>query len=123
MTIATATITPFEVTISNDDVADLRSRLARTRWTDWLPGTGWTYGVDEDYLKRLCAYWQDGFDFSAHVGWGGDHVLLRRPVAQIDDAAPLAAERHLGIVNLHFFFADRALHVQTEKKGLHTLVN
>jgi len=67
MTIATATITPFEVTLSDDDVADLRSRLARTRWTDWLPGTGWTYGVDEDYLKRLCAYWQDGFDFSAHV--------------------------------------------------------
>lgn len=58
-------ITPFEVAIEADDIADLRSRLARTRWTDWLPDSGWGSGVDEAFIKRLCAYWQDGFDFSA----------------------------------------------------------
>lgn len=61
------TITPFEVALTADEVADLRDRLKRTRWTDWLPDSGWSYGVDEAYLKRLCAYWQDGFDFDAHV--------------------------------------------------------
>lgn len=39
--------------------------MARTRWTDWLPDAGWSYGTDEAYIKRLCSYWQDGFDFGA----------------------------------------------------------
>lgn len=59
------TIKPFEVVIDPADVADLRGRLVRTRWTDWLPETGWTYGTDETFIKRLCSYWQDGFDFGA----------------------------------------------------------
>ena len=59
-------IEPFEVAIDDADIADLKSRLARTRWTDWLPDSGWGYGIDEDYIKRLCAYWQEGFDFAAH---------------------------------------------------------
>ena len=63
----TTKITPFEVSLAADDIADLRGRLKRTRWTDWLPGSGWGYGVDADYLKRLCAFWQDGFDFDAHL--------------------------------------------------------
>ena len=60
-------ITPFEVTFAAEDIADLRERLARTRWADWLPEAGWTSGTDETYLKRLCAYWQDGFDFAELV--------------------------------------------------------
>lgn len=60
-----AVIRPFEVSINDEDIADLRSRLARTRWTDWLPDSGWSYGTDEAYIKRLCAYWQSGFDFDA----------------------------------------------------------
>lgn len=59
------TIKPFEVVIDPADIADLRGRLARTRWTDWLPETRWTYGTDETFIKRLCSYWQDGFDFGA----------------------------------------------------------
>ena len=60
-----ATIAPFEFALDPADVADLRGRLARTRWPDWLPETGWSYGTDETYIKRLCGYWQDGFDFTA----------------------------------------------------------
>src|SRR3546814_18925305 len=60
-------ITPFEVSIAPNDVADLRDRLKRTRWTDWLPNSGWGYGTDPDYLKRLCAYWQDDYGFGGYV--------------------------------------------------------
>lgn len=62
-----AVITPFEVSVDPADVADLRARLARTRWTDWLPDSGWSFGTDEAYIKRLCSYWRDGFDFDAFV--------------------------------------------------------
>ncbi len=30
-----------------------------------MPGDGWDYGANLDYIKELCAYWQDGFDWRA----------------------------------------------------------
>jgi len=46
-------------------LADLRDRLARTRWPDQIDGSGWTYGVDVAYLRRLCDYWRTTFDWRA----------------------------------------------------------
>lgn len=73
-------ITPFAVSLSAEDVADLRGRLSRTRWTDWLPGSGWSYGIDRDYLAKICRYWQDGFDFTAHVARLNGHLQFRAEV-------------------------------------------
>jgi microsomal epoxide hydrolase len=58
-------IEPFLVAVPEPVLADLKERLARTRWPDQLPGTGWEYGTDLDYLRRLCEYWADGFDWRA----------------------------------------------------------
>src|SRR5215468_1167004 len=55
----------FEIRVPDAVLADLRERLARTRWPDALPGSGWSYGTDLAYLKELCAYWRDGFDWRA----------------------------------------------------------
>ena len=35
-------VEPFKISVSDAQVADLRRRLADTRWPDQLPGTGWT---------------------------------------------------------------------------------
>ena len=61
----TGQITPFEVRVSQDELDDLRERLARTRWLDEFPGRGWAYGTSQAYLQELCAYWRDGFDWRA----------------------------------------------------------
>jgi microsomal epoxide hydrolase len=58
-------IAPFRVSVSDAEIADLRARLDRTRWPDQLPGSGWGYGTDGDYLRRLCEYWRDRFDWRA----------------------------------------------------------
>ncbi|MEU7527111.1 epoxide hydrolase family protein [Saccharothrix sp. NPDC042600] len=58
-------IRPYRVEIPQADLDDLRARLARTRWTDELPGVGWERGVPTSYLKRLAARWADGFDWRA----------------------------------------------------------
>lgn len=58
-------ITPFRIDIPQADLDDLRERLARTRWTDDLPGTGWTYGLPTSYLRELAEYWRTGFDWRA----------------------------------------------------------
>jgi len=49
-------IRPFRIRISEDELRDLRERLARTRWPDDLPGTGWSRGVPVAYLKELADY-------------------------------------------------------------------
>jgi pimeloyl-ACP methyl ester carboxylesterase len=59
--------------VSESDLADLRARLARTRWAEQWPGTGsdegpaagWNAGTDDATLRRLVAYWADGFDWRA----------------------------------------------------------
>ena len=55
----------FTIAVPDSVLADLRERLAHTRWPDQLPGTGWDYGADTAYLKELAAYWRDGFDWRA----------------------------------------------------------
>jgi pimeloyl-ACP methyl ester carboxylesterase len=44
---------------------DLRARLSRSRIPDGLPGAGWSQGTDPAYLRELCAYWRDTFDWRA----------------------------------------------------------
>jgi pimeloyl-ACP methyl ester carboxylesterase len=61
------TPTPFTVPYSAEAVADLRLRLERTRWPDSIPGTGWEYGIDLDYMKEICRYWKDEFDWKRQV--------------------------------------------------------
>jgi pimeloyl-ACP methyl ester carboxylesterase len=59
------TAQPFTINVSESVLSDLRSRLARTRWTDEIEGAGWDYGTNRDYLKSLVDYWQNGFDWRA----------------------------------------------------------
>ncbi|WP_345750667.1 epoxide hydrolase family protein [Microbacterium rhizophilus] len=51
--------------VSDEDLADLRSRLRRTRWADDWPASGWDAGTDPDVLRRLVDRWADGFDWRA----------------------------------------------------------
>ena len=58
-------IEPFEVRIPEAVLDDLRDRLAKTRWPDEIPGTGWEYGADLSFMKGLIGWWRDGFDWRA----------------------------------------------------------
>jgi pimeloyl-ACP methyl ester carboxylesterase len=58
-------IYPFKIAIDESVLADLRDRLARTRFPDQVPGSGWTYGADLKYIVDLCGYWRSGFDWRA----------------------------------------------------------
>jgi pimeloyl-ACP methyl ester carboxylesterase len=56
---------PFALRILDSDIADLRERLARTRFPDSTPGEPWAYGTDVDYLRSLVDYWRETFDWRA----------------------------------------------------------
>ena len=50
-------VEPFKIEIPDAVLDDLRARLERTRWPDELPGVGWEYGSNMDYIKEL---WSTG---------------------------------------------------------------
>ena len=58
-------IQSFRVEVPDDDLDDLRHRLARARWPSQAPEPGWEQGTDLAYLRELVAYWRDGFDWRA----------------------------------------------------------
>lgn len=60
---------PFRIEVPDAVLADLRERLARTRWPPALAGTGWRQGADIDYLRDLCEYWRSGYDWRRHEAW------------------------------------------------------
>lgn len=59
-------IRPFRIDIPQEDLDDLRARLARTRWPDQLPGAGWDYGIPLAVVQELAEYWRDGYDWRVH---------------------------------------------------------
>ena len=56
---------PFTLHVADADIADLKDRLARSRFPDSAPGEAWSYGTDVAYLRSLVEYWRSGFDWRA----------------------------------------------------------
>jgi pimeloyl-ACP methyl ester carboxylesterase len=65
-------IEPFTISTHETALADLRSRLRRTRWPERETVAGWSQGVPLDYLQGLCRYWADGYD------WPGAQARLNQ---------------------------------------------
>ncbi|WP_415854912.1 epoxide hydrolase family protein [Sinomonas sp. G460-2] len=61
--VAPASIRPFAVAISDADIDDLKSRLARTRWPDPETVPDWSQGVRLENAKMLVRYWEHDYDW------------------------------------------------------------
>jgi pimeloyl-ACP methyl ester carboxylesterase len=60
-----ADIRPFRIAVPDEELADLRDRLSRTRWPDRECVTDWSQGIPLDYVRELAAYWADVYDWRA----------------------------------------------------------
>ena len=58
-------LTPFAVDVPAEAVEELRRRLRNTRWPDDPTVPGWTQGVPPAYLRELCRYWSEEYDWAA----------------------------------------------------------
>lgn len=59
---AVSAVEPFEVSIPEAELEDLRARLAATRWPREQPVGDWSQGVPLAYLRELCEYWGTEYD-------------------------------------------------------------
>jgi len=56
----------FTIDVPEAVLADLRQRLAGTRFPDQLENAGWSDGTELGYLRELVEYWRDVYDWRAH---------------------------------------------------------
>ncbi|MFI1939807.1 epoxide hydrolase family protein [Streptomyces purpureus] len=75
------TPTPFRISVSDDVLDDLRSRLRRTLFTTASDPDRWAAGTDPAYLRELVTHWAESFDWRA-----AERALNTRPqyTAEID---------------------------------------
>lgn len=75
---------PFSLSIPEDDLEDLKGRLARTRFPDQPAGPPWSFGTDLEYLTDLIEYWQTGFDWRAEEAALNEFPQFKAPLHGID---------------------------------------
>lgn len=78
---------PFVLQVPDAQLADLRERLARTRWPDEPPVAPWSTGASLAFVRDAVEHWRTRFDWRAHE-------------ARLN-AWPQFTVRHAG-VRLHF---------------------
>jgi microsomal epoxide hydrolase len=58
-------VRPYRIDVPEPVLDDLHRRLGHTRWPDPLDDAGWDYGANVAYIRELCDYWRDGYDWRA----------------------------------------------------------
>ena len=75
---------PFTLRVPDEAIADLRDRLARTRFPDQAPGDPWAYGTDVGYLQQFVQYWHSTFDWRAEEARLNAFPQFKVPLCGID---------------------------------------
>ena len=58
-------VAKFTIQISDQVLADLKTRLDHTRWPHELLNSDWERGTKKDYLQSLVSYWRNEYDWRA----------------------------------------------------------
>ncbi len=59
-------IRPFTLEVSDATLDHIRARVAEYPWHEMPDDGGWAYGTNLGYMKELCAYWLDQYDWREH---------------------------------------------------------
>ncbi len=58
-------ITPFAISIPDEQIEELKTRLRLTRWPDAETPHDWSQGIPLDYMQEIQAYWLNHYDWRA----------------------------------------------------------
>ena len=56
-------VRPFQIGVPDEILNRIRARVADYPWHEMPDDGGWQYGTNLDYMKEVCAYWLDEFDW------------------------------------------------------------
>ena len=58
-----AEIRPYRISVGDDVLDDLKSRLRRTRWPEAELVDDWSQGAPLKWIKDVCRYWAEDYDW------------------------------------------------------------
>ncbi|MGZ5924176.1 MAG: epoxide hydrolase family protein, partial [Rhizomicrobium sp.] len=60
-------MTPFKIDVPQATLDAIRAKVRAYEWHEMPRGEGldgsWAYGANLDFMKELCAYWSEGYDW------------------------------------------------------------
>jgi pimeloyl-ACP methyl ester carboxylesterase len=65
-TMTTAQPEPYLIHVPDEVLRDLGERLDRTRLPDEIPDSGWDYGTNLAYMRKLVEYWRTRYEWRVH---------------------------------------------------------
>tara|TARA_B100001123_G_scaffold230409_1_gene259028 strand:+ start:169 stop:1311 length:1143 start_codon:yes stop_codon:yes gene_type:complete len=77
-------IRPFQIEVPDETLELIRSQVASYSWHEMPDDGGWAYGTNLEYMKELCAYWLDEFDWRAQETAINRFAHFIAPVEGID---------------------------------------
>jgi pimeloyl-ACP methyl ester carboxylesterase len=63
VTVQSNDVRPFQIGVPEEQLLDLRRRLAQTRWPEPATVPDWSQGVPLQDVEELCAYWRTEYDW------------------------------------------------------------
>ena len=100
----TGDIRPFRINVADEQLDDLRRRLAATRWPSAELGAPWQQGPPLSYMQALCGYWATDYDWRSCEERLGryDHALIEIDGVDVHFLrAPSRHENATPVVLLH----------------------
>src|SRR6201985_884329 len=77
---------PLKIDIPQGTLDSIRAKVRDYEWHEMPMGEGlegtWAYGANLDYMKSLCAYWADGYDWRK---WEAELNRFPQFKADVDD--------------------------------------
>ncbi|KAK7023085.1 Alpha/Beta hydrolase protein [Favolaschia claudopus] len=83
----------FKISVSDDEINELRQKLRLTRFPDELDDAGWDYGAPLAHIRRLVDRWQNEYDWKAH------EAQINAELPQF--TRPISVEGH-GTLTIHY---------------------
>ena len=75
---------PFQFKVPDGELENILRRVAAYPWHEMPDDGGWDYGTNLEYLKELCAYWVDEFDWRVQEARINSFSNFKAPVDGID---------------------------------------
>jgi microsomal epoxide hydrolase len=93
--IAMMDIRPFRIDVAQATLDGIRAKVRAYEWHEMPCGGGiensWAYGANLDYMKSLCTYWVDGYDWRK---WESELNRFPQFAARVEDT------------DIHFYRVD-----------------
>ena len=77
-------IRPFQIEVPVETIELIRRQVSNYAWHEMPDDGGWAYGANLEYMKELCAYWLDEFDWRVQEATINRFAHFIAPVDGID---------------------------------------